>query len=90
MIIIGDKGKLEIDILRRSNLNTNDYWDGNWLESKIKIDVLGFNAIYKTNLRVEDLQRFHEALVMLQNGKTADAEFTTMEEGLYLHCRNQW
>lgn len=86
MRLKGDIGKLEIKILKRSNSETEDYWDANWLESEIRIDVPGFNALYGTNLRVDDLQRFYEGLTALQNSSVKEAEFTTMEEGLYLHC----
>jgi len=85
MRLTGDLGKLEISVLRRSNSETDDYWDGNWLESQIKIDVQGINTLYGTNLRVDDLQRFYESLKALQNDTTKESEFTTMEEGLYLH-----
>jgi len=86
MRLNGDTGKLEIKILRRINYEVDDYWDANWLESKIKVDVPGFNALYETNLRVDDLQRFYGRLVPLQDGSAKKAEFTTMEEGLYLYC----
>ena len=85
MKLTGDLGKLEISVLRRSNSETDDYWDGNWLESQIKIDIQGINTLYDTNLRVDDFQRFYESLKALQNDTTKDSEFTTMEEGLYLH-----
>lgn len=85
MRLKGDIGKLEIKILKRSNSETEDYWDANWLESEIRIDVPGFSTLYGTNLRVDDLQRFYEGLTALQNSSVKEAEFTTMEEGLYLH-----
>ena len=86
MILKGDKGEIELHILRRSNPDTEEFWDGNWLESKIIINISGFKINYTTNLRVDDLQRFYEGLIVFQNGKTTEVEFTTMEEGLYLHC----
>ena len=30
-----------INVLTRTNEDTNDYWDGNWLYTEIKIDVSG-------------------------------------------------
>ncbi|MGO3195376.1 MAG: WapI family immunity protein [Sphingobacterium sp.] len=78
-------GKIEITILRRVNSETNDYWDGNWLEVEIRIEVFGIKTIYRANFRVEDLQRFYEDLTLLDEKTSEKAEFTTMEEGLYLH-----
>lgn len=78
-------GKIGITILRRVNSETNDYWDGNWLEVEIRIEVFGIKTIYRANFRVEDLQRFYEDLTLLNETTSKKAEFTTMEEGLYLH-----
>ena len=78
-------GKIGITILRRVNSETNDYWDGNWLEVEIRIEVFGIRTIYRANFRVEDLQRFYEDLTLLNEKTSKKAEFTTMEEGLYLH-----
>jgi len=86
MILNGDIGKLKIKILRRNNSETDDYWDANWLESEIEVDILGFRALYQANLRVDDLRTFYEMLTSLQDGNAKQAEFATMEEGLYLHC----
>ncbi len=86
MRLKGDIGKLEIEILKRSNSETEDYWDANWLESEIRIDVPGFSAFYGTNLRVDDLKSFYERLTALQNSSRKEAEFATLEEGLYLYC----
>ena len=87
MKLIGDLGKLEISVLRRSNSETDDYWDGNWLEAQIKIMVQNINALFCSNLRVDDFQRFYGSLKALQNDATKECEFTTMEEGLYLHIQ---
>eukprot|EP01132_Coremiostelium_polycephalum_P001037 gene1037-1315_t len=87
MILKGDIGRLEIKILKRSNFDSNDYWDSNWLESEISIDIPGFIALYETNLRVDDLQRFYDKLTNIQSGKVKEAELITMENGLYLHCK---
>lgn len=78
-------GKIGITILRRVNSETNDYWDGNWLEVEIRIEVFGIKTVYRANFRVEDLQRFYEDLTLLNEKTSKKAEFTTMEEGLYLH-----
>lgn len=90
MILIGNDGKLEINILRRSNLEADDYWDGNWLDSEIRIDVQSFKSLYGTNLRVDDLQMFCERLIALRGNKENEAEFTTLEDGLYLHCKLEY
>jgi hypothetical protein len=85
MKLLGDSGKLEINILGRNHPDSLDFWDGNWVNSEIKIDVPGFNAFYETDLRLDDISRFYQALIKLKSGTSNEAEFTTLEEGLYLH-----
>jgi hypothetical protein len=69
MMLKGESSVIAINILRRSNINTSDYWDANWIEAEIKIQVPGFKAHYGANLRIDDLQRFHESLINLEKSK---------------------
>jgi hypothetical protein len=85
MKLLGDSGKLEITILGRNHPDSLDFWDGNWVNSEIKIDVPGFNAFYETDLRLGDISRFYQALIKLKSGTSKEAEFTTLEDGLYFH-----
>ena len=85
MKIKSAENEIEINILQRSNPDTDDYWDANWLESVVTIHVTGFQCSYSSNLRVEDFQRFHNDLIMLKNLLKKEIEFTTMEEGLNMH-----
>ncbi len=85
MKLLGDSGKLEINILGRNHPDSLDFWDGNWLNSEVKIDVPGFNVFYETNLRLDDISRFYQALIKLKSGASKEAEFTTLEDGLYFH-----
>jgi hypothetical protein len=55
----------------------------------VKINVSGFKALYGTNIRVDELQRFYKELSNLQSRAVEEAEFTTMEEGLYLHFASE-
>lgn len=87
MILESETGTIEIKILNRTDTETTDYWDGNWLHSAIKINVRGFSAIYNANLRVDDLQRFYANLLSIKNDCIKEAKFTTMEEGIYLDLK---
>ena len=84
MILQSGDTFVQIKVAKRSYPNNNDYWDGNWLLSEIKINVSGFKNIYRTNLRADDFQRFYEGLEKLNKNLVKEVEFTTMEEGLYL------
>lgn len=86
MKLEGESGIIEISILGRSHVNAQDYWDANWLDSEIKVEVYCFKAHYITYVRVDDLQRFYDELIKLEHFAVKQAEFTTMEEGLHLLC----
>lgn len=86
MILKGEPGTVKINILKRANYTSHDYWDANWLESNIMIEIPDFKANYKTNLRVDDLQRFYDELIELSNFNKKRAEFKTLEKGLSLEC----
>jgi hypothetical protein len=90
MILKGDTGRLEINILKRSNSQSTDYWDGNWLEAVIGVEISGSKVLYNTNLRVDDLQGFNKKIIDMRNGNIKECEFTTMEEGLWLHFRTEF
>jgi hypothetical protein len=84
MILQSGSAYVQINVTGRGYPNSSDYWDGNWLESEIKLNTFGFKCVYSTSLRADDFQRFYEALLKLNNSLTKEVEFTTMEEGLYL------
>lgn len=84
MILKAEGRFIEIIILRRSYPESIDFEDGNWLESKIEIDVPGFKGLYGANLRVDDFERFYEDLEKLRTFQSKEIEFVTMEEGVYL------
>jgi hypothetical protein len=79
---------LEIIVLGRSNPKSEDYWDANWLDIEIKLQVSSFNCKYHTNLRVDELLKFYEDLLALKNHQNKDAVLNTMEEGIYLHLES--
>ena len=85
MIIKGEASEIQINILRRSNPDAKDFWDGNWLDTEIRIHIRQFICLYGANLRVDDFQRFYESLVAFRNTQKPEIEFTTLEEALYLH-----
>lgn len=87
MLLQSGKEYLKIKILRRSSPNNNDYWDGNWLESEIKINTSNFNGTYRTNLRTDDFLRFREDILESENNHSTSFLFTTMEEGIFFEGR---
>jgi hypothetical protein len=84
MILKGDIGTLEIEVLANKASGTNDFWEENWLYSTIKGNFPGFTANFDCNLRTDDFERFAQELRAMVSMKSDVAKFTTMEEGLTL------
>ena len=87
MLLVGDFGKIEINILSRST--SDDYWDGNWLYSNIEINIGFFTANYNCNLRTDEFSLFNEKLEQLLTGNTNESQFSSMEEGLLLNFKKE-
>lgn len=87
MIFKAESGVIKINIIKRSFPDSDDYWDANWLEAEVEIDIPNFHASYNMNFRVDELQKFNEELINLRSLFVKEASFTTMEEGLRLECK---
>ena len=73
---------LTVTPLYRPHETSQDYWDGNWLESKIDIRVSGFSGHLRASLRADEFQRFKDQLAKLYTDLKGSAEFTSLEHWL--------
>jgi hypothetical protein len=83
-ILIGDSGGQHVLVraLSRSHPNCSDYWDGNWIDSEVRINVGGFRASYRAALRSEDFYSFGNEIKTLSKSLTGTARFETLEQQL--------
>ena len=79
-----ESGRLNVQVYMRSHIAT-DYWDGNWVDSSIKIFAGGFSGSFGASLRTEEFKSFRDQLAKLYSRQSSTAEFTTMEEQLRIH-----
>jgi hypothetical protein len=70
---------LTITVLRREHQGAGDYWDGNWVVSRIEARVGGFTADYEASLRTDEFHRFHEGLKFINDNLFGSAVFASME-----------
>src|SRR5262245_28635047 len=73
---------LTITLLGRSHPGATDYWDGNWVRAAGEVRAGGFRGSVGGDLRAEELARFHDRLVRLQERFRGRAELETMERWL--------
>lgn len=85
MILKGDLGCVEIDVLSVHKSTSNDFWDNNWLTAIVKADLPGFKVYLQQELRKDDFAYCLLQLKEFLDYKRSEAFFTAIEEGIYIH-----
>jgi hypothetical protein len=75
---------IEIRVMRRSHPHADDYWDGNWVDSEIQVDIRPWRATYPAQLRTDEFLRFRDQLGEMYDGARKEASFEPMEPWLGL------
>jgi hypothetical protein len=78
-IVKGEGAKVIIDIKCRNYPDSNDYWDGNWINSDIEASVPGYRVSFNGNLRAEELVFFLRSLKKMNQSLSGFSEFTSIE-----------
>lgn len=78
---------LQVEVFVRSHPEQHDFWDGNWLDANISIQVGAFNGSYGASLRSDEFVRFLGGLQQVYSSlgtsiSTYGAEFSALEEQL--------
>jgi hypothetical protein len=78
-----------VDVYVRGRMlpQTTDYWDGNWLESDIVVDVGAFHGKIAAALRVDELQRFRKELEAVYLKGAGEAHLASLEEWIALEVK---
>lgn len=84
MLIDGEFSNLEVNLIRRSHPESNDYWDGNWITSELRANLPGFTARISLELRSDELFNLLKSLPQIINGSANGFEFRTLEDSLYI------
>ena len=56
--LLGEETKIEIDVLYWNYPNSSDYWDRNWVTSKVNINIPGFLVNFNADLRTDEIRDF--------------------------------
>lgn len=78
--IKGEQGNIVVDIKRRNYPDSDDYWDGNWLNANITVTVPGYHASFNSDLRAEEIRSFLNDLTHMNQSLNGHAKFHSMEE----------
>ena len=75
---------LSVEVLRRSHPDCHDFWDGNWVDAAIELQIPGFTAAYKCSMRTDEFEQFHQKLDFMHRCLKGTAALVTMEDGIAL------
>ncbi|WP_110111803.1 hypothetical protein [Bacillus sp. CGMCC 1.16541] len=78
-LLVGEEAKIEIDLIHRSYPTSMDYWDGNWVDSRIKVEIPGYVAHFDSYLRTDELQDFFSQLKKMNDTLTGKAALHNLD-----------
>lgn len=78
-----------VDVYVRGRMlpRSSDYWDGNWLESDIVVDVGAFHGKIAAALRVDELHRFRKELEVVYLAVAGAAHLESLEGWITLDVK---
>lgn len=79
-----NRDHLQVWVFARSHPNRDDFWDGNWLDTRVTLSAGRFKGDFRAFLRGEELVRFRAAVGLLYTSlgtaiPSKVAEFATLE-----------
>ncbi|MEH6942686.1 WapI family immunity protein [Bacillus sp. JJ722] len=84
--LLGENEKVQIEILSRSYPNSSDYWDVNWVDSKITIEIPGYFVHFDTDIRTDGLKDFMNELKLMNSKLKGRAILKNMDGSIYFEC----
>lgn len=79
-----DESRLRLQVLGRTYPQKSDYWDGNWLSTKIEVKSGAFVGAYTATLRSDEVETFRSQLQELAEGERDGAQFEATEDWLQI------
>ena len=79
-----DRARITIDVRGRAHPDFDDYWDGNWLSSTIRVDVAGWRGEFGADLHVSEFEEFLPEVRRLHSDLTGTADYLTMDGYLWM------
>jgi hypothetical protein len=85
-VVIGDSGGKNVTIRANSRAHGDcgDFWDGNWIEAEVSIDMGASSSNFLATFRAEEFAAFFASTRALHNSLKGESVFETMEGQLSL------
>jgi hypothetical protein len=81
--LLGEKTKVEIDVLAREYPNSSDYWDGNWVISTVKVEIPGYYVDFNASLRTDDIRDFVNDLKLMNRHLSGKAILKNLDSFIH-------
>jgi len=80
--IRGEGTSVRLDFQQRAYPKAQDYWDGNWVVTRIETEAQGFRADFTDQVHLGDVVRFYEEVMNLHVTFSGEVTLAMMEEYL--------
>ena len=80
--IWGNGAFVRLGFSHRAYPEAQDYWDGNWVVTRIQAETQGFKADFTDQVHLGDVVRFYEQVIKLDATLSGEATLAMMEEYL--------
>ncbi|KGR76261.1 WapI family immunity protein [Ureibacillus sinduriensis] len=85
--LLGDDfEKVEIEVVTRSHPNTTDYWDINWIDSKISVEIPGYVVQFHAALRTDEISDFLQGLKLMYSNLRGKAALNNLDNAIFFEC----
>ncbi|GGA40859.1 WapI family immunity protein [Psychrobacillus lasiicapitis] len=81
--LLGEKTKVEIEILGREHPNSYDYWDGNWVVSNVKVQIPGYYVDFNASLRTDEIRDFVDDLKLMDRHLSGKAILNNLDSFIH-------
>ncbi|MBM6618774.1 WapI family immunity protein [Bacillus suaedaesalsae] len=85
--IIGVDTNITIDVVRRSHPETKNYWDINWITSRIQIKIPGYSVDFEAYLRTDEILRFLNGLKSMNKDLKGNAILVNLDSFIEMECK---
>ena len=85
--IKGSGDFIRVELVHLAHPNAEDYWDKNWVKSKITVKAGGFSGEFSCDLMTTDFVRFQEQFFRLYDKLDGAAIFDTIEEQINIKIK---
>ncbi|WP_339147162.1 MULTISPECIES: hypothetical protein [unclassified Sutcliffiella] len=81
--LLGEKTKVEIEVLSREHPDSSDYWDGNWVISNVKVEIPGYYVDFNASLRTDDIRDFVNDLKLMHRHLSGKAILKNLDSFIH-------